>query len=213
MNKVLVEVAGIAQSESTNAYALILKEVNGERRLPIIIGAFEAQAIALQLEGVRAPRPMTHDLLKNVIEALDSNLVEVCIHDLRDGTFYAYLLLDDGHVEVDARPSDAIALALRCGAPIYVSEEVMEEAALLPPDAEEEEEEEEEDFFDRLRRSAAEPPSNPNPTPNSASRQPGKTQLLQRLQQQLQKAIEEEDYERAARIRDEIQRLMQRSSQ
>jgi bifunctional DNase/RNase len=124
MNKVLVEVAGIAQSESTNAYALILKEVNGERRLPIIIGAFEAQAIALQLEGVRAPRPMTHDLLKNVIEALDSNLVEVCIHDLRDGTFYAYLLLDDGHVEVDARPSDAIALALRCGAPIYVSEEV-----------------------------------------------------------------------------------------
>ncbi len=211
MNKVLVEVAGIAQSESTNAYALILKEVNGERRLPIIIGAFEAQAIALQLEGVRAPRPMTHDLLKNVIEALDSNLVEVCIHDLRDGTFYAYLLLDDGHVEVDARPSDAIALALRCGAPIYVSEEVMEEAALLPPDAEEEEEEEEEDFFDRLRRSAAEPPS--NPAPNSASRQPGKTQQLQRLQQQLQKAIEEEDYERAARIRDEIQRLMQRSSQ
>ncbi len=211
MNKVLVEVAGIAQSESTNAYALILKEVHGERRLPIIIGAFEAQAIALQLEGVRAPRPMTHDLLKNVIEALDSNLVEVCIHDLRDGTFYAYLLLDDGHVEVDARPSDAIALALRCGAPIYVSEEVMEEAALLPPDAEEEEEEEEEDFFDRLRRSAAEPPS--NPAPNPASRQPGKTQQLQRLQQQLQKAIEEEDYERAARIRDEIQRLMQRSSQ
>ncbi len=205
MNKVRVEVVGIASTESNNAYALILKEVGGERRLPIIIGAFEAQAIALELEGMRPPRPMTHDLLKSVIEALDSSLVEVCIHDLRDGTFYAYLVLEDRQEKVDARPSDAIALALRCGAPIYVSEDVMEEAGLLPSaieEAHEEEDEEEEDFFERLKRRSAE---------ESRSSQP--KDQLQRLQQQLQKAIEEEDYERAARIRDEIRRLMQRSSQ
>jgi bifunctional DNase/RNase len=207
MKKVRVEVVGIASTESNGAYALILKEVGGERRLPIIIGSFEAQAIALELEGMRPPRPMTHDLLKSVIEALDSNLTEVCIHDLRDGTFYAYLLLDDGEIEVDARPSDAIALALRCEAPIYVSEEVMEEAAVLPSALEErseegDAEEEDEDFFERLKRHSAEEsrPSQPK-------------DQLQRLQQQLQKAIEEEDYERAARIRDEIRRLMQRSSQ
>lgn len=208
MKKVRVEVVGIASTESNGAYALILKEVGGERRLPIIIGAFEAQAIALELEGTRPPRPMTHDLLRSVIEALDSNLTEVCIHDLRDGTFYAYLLLDDGEIEVDARPSDAIALALRCGAPIYVSEDVMEEAAISPSALEEQheensaEEEEEEDFFERLKRRSAE---------ESRTSQP--RDQLQRLQQQLQKAIEEEDYERAARIRDEIRRLMQRSSQ
>lgn len=207
MKKVRVEVVGIASTESNSAYALILKEVGGERRLPIIIGAFEAQAIALELEGMRPPRPMTHDLLKSVIEALDSNLTEVCIHDLRDGTFYAYLLLDDGEIEVDARPSDAIALALRCDAPIYVSEGVMEEAAVSPSALEEhseegDAEEEDEDFFERLKRRSTEEsrPSQPK-------------DQLQRLQQQLQKAIEEEDYERAARIRDEIRRLMQRSSQ
>ncbi|MEN3027605.1 MAG: bifunctional nuclease domain-containing protein [Chlorobiota bacterium] len=208
MKKVRVEVVGLASTESNSAYALILKEVDGERRLPIIIGAFEAQAIALELENMRPPRPMTHDLLKSVIEALDSNLVEVCIHDLRDGTFYAYLLLEDGEVEVDARPSDAIALALRCGSPIYVAEDVMEEAALSPSSmeegaAEEEAEEEEQDFFERLKRSSEEA--------KASSAQP--KDQLQRLQQQLQKAIEEEDYERAARIRDEIRRLMQRSSQ
>ncbi len=209
MKKVRVEVAGIASTESNGAYVLILKEVGGERRLPIIIGAFEAQAIALELEGMRPPRPMTHDLLKNVLEALDSSLTEVCIHNLRDGTFYAYLLLDDGEIEVDARPSDAIALALRCEAPIYVSEDVMEEAAVLPSGTEEqheeeEPEEEEEDFFERLKRRSAE-------ESRAASQQP--KDQLQRLQQQLQKAIELEDYERAARIRDEIRRLTQRSSQ
>ncbi len=205
MKKVRVEVVGIASTESNNSFALILKEVDGERRLPIIIGAFEAQAIALELEGMRPPRPMTHDLLKSIIEALDSNVVEVCIHSLRDGTFYAYLLLEDGEVEVDARPSDAIALALRCSAPIYVAEDVMEEAALTPSsleeEHEEEENEEEQDYFERLKRRSAE----------ESSRQP--RDQLQRLQQQLQRAIEEEDYERAARIRDEIRRLMERSSQ
>lgn len=206
MKKVRVEVVGIASTESNSSYALILKEVGGERRLPIIIGAFEAQAIALELEGMRPPRPMTHDLLKSIIEALDSNLTEVCIHALRDGTFYAYLLLEDGEVEVDARPSDAIALALRCGSPIYVAEEVMNEAALTPSaleEEQEEEQEEEEDYFERLKRRSAEE--------SSRSGQP--RDQLQRLQQQLQRAIEEEDYERAARIRDEIRRLMQRSSQ
>ncbi|MDW7997606.1 MAG: DUF151 domain-containing protein, partial [Bacteroidota bacterium] len=161
---------------------------------------------ALELEGMHPQRPMTHDLLKNVIEALESNLAEVCVHDLRDGTFYAYLLLEDGEVEVDSRPSDAIALALRCGAPIYVAEEVMKEAALSPSAIEEERDEEadeeEEDFLERLKRHSAE-----------ESRTPQPKNQLQRLQQQLQKAIEEEDYERAARIRDEIRRLMQRSSQ
>src|SRR4051812_28320932 len=140
-----MEIIGLTSSpQSSGSYALILQETGGGgRRLSILIGAEVAQSIALELESIKPPRPVTHDLLKNVIEALGATVLEVTINDLRDGTFYATLTLDATPQEIDARPSDAIALAIRCGAPIYVAESVMHEAGIVA--AEEEESEGEED--------------------------------------------------------------------
>ena len=135
MDKVMVDILGLSPSPSSpGAYALILKETEGERRLPIIIGQFEAQAIALELEGIKPPRPLTHDLVKNVLDSLGNVLSDVLISELRDGTFYARLNVEGNSLnhEIDARPSDAIAIAIRFGAPIYVAETVMEEAAATP---------------------------------------------------------------------------------
>ncbi|MBI5216545.1 MAG: bifunctional nuclease family protein [Ignavibacteriae bacterium] len=178
MNKIQVEILGLSTNpQSGGAYALILKETHGTRRLPIIIGAFEAQSIALEIEGIKPPRPLTHDLLKNVVEALGSELLEIVISDLREGTFYAYLQIDNR--EVDARPSDAIALAVRFGVPIFVAGNVMNEAAFFP---------------DEQQESA------------SQQKQPSLTKL-EALRAQLQQAIEREDYEKAAALRDELRKL------
>lgn len=195
MDKVQVEIIGLTSSpQSSGSYALILQETGGMRRLSILIGSDLAQSIALELEAIKPPRPVTHDLLKNVIEALGSSLREVVITDLRDGTFYAALILEGTSSEVDARPSDAIALAIRCGAPIYVAESVLTEAGVVPNDEEEEEEveEEEEGEFEEAR-------SQPEP-------ERPKT-LREVLQSKLDEAVRQEDYERAAQIRDEIDRL------
>jgi bifunctional DNase/RNase len=125
-DKVQVDILGLSSSQASGgAYALILKETNGPRRLPIIIGAFEAQSIALEMEGIKPPRPLTHDLMKNLIDSLGGELIDVLINDLRDGTFFAHINLDTQ--EIDARPSDAIAIAVRYGAPIFVAEKVMAE--------------------------------------------------------------------------------------
>src|SRR5436190_17701993 len=138
MEKIQVEILGISTSPASNgAYALIMRESAGARRIPIIIGGFEAQAIALEMEGIKPPRPLTHDLLKNITEALGGSIVEASIHELRDGTFFASLKLSDDQ-EIDARPSDAIALAIRFGVPIFVSESVMAEAGFLAEEGEEE---------------------------------------------------------------------------
>src|ERR1043165_1580031 len=145
MDRVQVEILGISTSPSTSgAYALILRETAGLRRIPIIIGGFEAQAIALEMEGIKPPRPLTHDLLKNVVESLGGGITEAAIHELRDGTFFASIKLSDDQ-EIDARPSDAIALAIRFGVPIFVAESVMAEAGFLPEEGEEEELEGEEE--------------------------------------------------------------------
>ncbi|MCS7081584.1 MAG: DUF151 domain-containing protein [Bacteroidetes bacterium] len=175
------------------AYALILQEVAGSRRLPIIIGAFEAQAIAIELEKVRPPRPMTHDLMRNMLEALNVHVQEVYIHDLRDGTFYAQIRYEHNGLEdaLDARPSDAIALAVRVEAPIYVAESVLEEAGIpVEPESEEEHS-----------------PTSPPRRARGASR----ADRLAELQEALQRAIENEDYELAARLRDEIEQLKRSS--
>jgi hypothetical protein len=191
-----------ASPASNNAYALILKEADGNRRLPIIIGAFEAQAIALEMEGVVPPRPMTHDLLKSMIDSFGSGLSEVYINELREGTFYARLIFDTAGVEIDARPSDAIALAVRCGAPIYVEETILEETGLAAETEEEEaplgegEEDEELEFLKRQQETAEEE------EPKSR---------VDHLQNLLDKAVNEEDYERAADLRDEIKRLLESS--
>jgi len=186
VNRVQVDILGLSTSSSSGgAYALILKEVNGRRRLPIIIGAFEAQAIALEIEGIKPPRPMTHDLLKSVIDTLGVSVAEITITELREGTFYASISINDTvHQEIDSRPSDAIALAVRFGAPIYVADAVLQEAGFLP---------EGDDASTEVSES--------HPIVQS------KEGKLSSLQEKLQLAIGKEDYEEAARIRDEIRRL------
>lgn len=193
----MVDILGLSPSPSSpGAYALILKETEGERRLPIIIGQFEAQAIALELEGIRPPRPLTHDLVKNVLDSLGNILSDVLISELRDGTFYARLNVEGNSVnhEIDARPSDAIAIAIRFGAPIYVAEAVMEEAAATPDATEETGEE--------LESKAERPKKNRERSPAYT-----KEAKMEQLQKELTDAITREDYERAAKIRDEIRRL------
>jgi len=187
VEKIQVDILGLSTSPASGgAYALILKEVNGNRRLPIIIGAFEAQSIALEMEGIKPPRPLTHDLMKNILDSVGTDLSEITISELRDGTFYAKLNLDSQ--EIDARPSDAIALAVRFGAPIFVSDKVMDEAAFLP----ENEEQEAADMGVPAKGKEI------------------KLTKLEALRAQLKDAIEREDYEKAAQIRDELRTLDQR---
>jgi bifunctional DNase/RNase len=194
VERIQVDILGLSTSPSSGgAYALILKEVNGARRLPIIIGAFEAQSIALEMEGIKPPRPLTHDLLKNVVESLGGTLTDVYINELRDGTFFAKLSLDS--LEIDSRPSDAIALAVRFGVPIFVADKVMDEAAFIP-------ENEESDKIPSVGDSAEAEKDKPKP----------KLSKLEQLQQQLLDAIAKEEYEKAAKLRDEIQKLESRNS-
>ena len=185
MNRIRVEILGLSTSTSSGgAYALILREAEGARRLPIIIGAFEAQAIALEIEGIKPPRPMTHDLMKNVVDTLGYTVTEVTITELKEGTFYARLSIDTAvGDEVDSRPSDAIALAVRYNIPIYVNEEVLEEAGFLP--------EGEESTVAMDADTYMEP----------------REKQLTELKSKLDEAIKKEDYENAARLRDEILRL------
>ncbi len=191
--KIQVDILGLSSSQSSGgAYALILKEVNGPRRLPIIIGAFEAQSIALEIEGIKPPRPLTHDLMKNLIDQLGGELVDVCINELREGTFFARLNLDTQ--EIDSRPSDAIALAVRFGVPIYVSEKVMAEASFLSEGEDEE----------KGIPPTAKPEQSDTPKPPLSK--------LEQLEKQLVEAIAKEDYEKAAQIRDEIRKLQSPNS-
>lgn len=189
MEKIQVDILGLSTSPASGgAYALILKEINGNRRLPIIIGAFEAQSIALEMEGIKPPRPLTHDLMKNIIDTLGVSVAEVIISELRDGTFYAKLSLEASTVsqEVDSRPSDAIALAVRFGVPIFVSDKVMEEASFLPESEE----------------------ALPNKAnPESEKAKAPKLSRLEILRNQLKDAVEREEYERASKLRDEIRKL------
>ena len=185
MEKVQVDILGLQTSPASGgAYALILKEVEGNRRLPIIIGAFEAQSIALEIEGIKPPRPLTHDLMKNILESLDTELTEITISELKEGTFFALLSFDNQ--EIDARPSDAIALAVRFGVPIFVAEKVMDEAAFLPESEDQE----------------------ASTTSKAITGETGLTKL-EAIRAQLNEAIEREDYERAAKLRDEIRKIEQ----
>jgi bifunctional DNase/RNase len=132
-----VKVRGLMIDPVSNMPIIILKNSSGEQVLPIWVGIFEANAIAMELEKIVSPRPMTHDLLKDVIQALSGGMEKVVITDLRDNTFYAMIHIKgkDGSVAVDARPSDAIALALRAGAPIHIEERVMEQSSATGEDS------------------------------------------------------------------------------
>lgn len=195
MDKIQVDILGLSTSPSSGgAYALILKEVNGARRLPIIIGAFEAQSIALEMEGIKPPRPLTHDLMKSIIDVLGGGLNDVFISELRDGTFYAKLSVDSQ--EIDSRPSDAIALAVRFGVPIFVSDKVMEEAGFVP----------ESEDADKIIPPGAAGGEGEKEKPKQ------KLSKLEQLQHQLVEAIAKEEYEKAAKLRDEIQKQQAKNS-
>jgi hypothetical protein len=191
MDKLQVDILGLSTSPHTNgAYALILYEVEGKRKLPIIIGGFEAQAIALKLENIKPPRPFTHDLFKNIADAFSLHVNEVFIDELHNETFYAKVICElNGEThEIDARPSDAIAIAVRFNAPIFVSEEIMNEAGIVEEQPKQEEAAEE--IPEKVLTEAT-----------------GEESRLDELTQKLEDAINREDYEEAARLRDEISRL------
>jgi bifunctional DNase/RNase len=193
LQKVQCEILGLSSSPSTGgAYAILLREIDGNKRLPIIIGAFEAQAIALEIEGIKPPRPLTHDLLKQLTDSLGATVIEIIIDELRDNTFYAKIILEVSGFsqEIDARPSDAIALAVRAQAPIYVASSVMESAAFVPSEETEEASS-----------------TNTISDTGESKKPPSKEAKLATLQNKLREAIEGEEYERAAKIRDQIKNL------
>jgi len=180
---------GISYSQTqSGAYALLLIEEKGDRRIPIIIGGFEAQAIVIKLENLEPPRPLTHDLIKRICDQFDITIIEVVIHKLEEGVFYSKLVCNNGEKEfdIDSRTSDAVAIALRFGCPIYIHEDILEKAQLTnsPPDTE---------------TSAA---NGGETIPESSPRYAAYPD--EELFKMIDEAVKTEDYERAAAIRDEI---------
>jgi hypothetical protein len=197
MSRIRLNVLGISYSQTqTGAYALVLAEEKGKRRIPIIVGGFEAQAIAIQLEGLKPPRPLTHDLFYNFARTFDIDLLEVTIHKLEEGVFHSKLTCNDGTstVEIDTRTSDAIALALRFKCPIYTTPEIIDRAGIVldfeqeSPDYEEKAESRPVDIEEDL-----------------SSTNLSDMNIID-LNKILDQAITDEDYEKASRIRDEINR-------
>lgn len=204
MGKIKLNVLGISYSQTqSGAYALVLSEEEGSRRIPIIVGGFEAQAIAIELEGLTPPRPLTHDLFKKFSDSYGIRLIEVNIHKLDEGVFFANILCDNGdhQVTLDARTSDAIALALRFQCPIYTSEEIVEKAGIVLD-------------FEKgtgldlsveadVSEEVLETPKKPekrSTIPDLSNRS------VEDLKTMLADAVANEDYEKASELRDEINR-------
>ncbi len=198
MKKVKLDIVGLSYSQTqSGAYALVLGEVNGRRRLPIIIGAFEAQAIAIEIEKMTPTRPLTHDLFKSFAQAYHIEILEIIIYNLVDGVFFAKLICTDGQntQEIDARTSDAIALAVRFNAVIYTYEFILSSAGIVI---------EGNDFLflENMEAITKEHSSEDMPTTIPGSGYQSLT--LEELQEKLEEALADEAYEKAARIRDEI---------
>ena len=193
MDKILLEIVGMSYSHSqSGAYALILGEVGGKRRLPIIIGGFEAQAIALGLEKMQPSRPMTHDLMKNFADNFGIEVTEVLIHKFKEGVFHALLICNkDGAIsQIDARTSDAVAISIRFQCPVYAYENIMEEAGILMENDEE-------------------VPENSTEI-KVTSENEFSDYISAELEEMLEKAVENEDYEQASLIRDELKKRKNR---
>lgn len=197
MEKIKLEILGLSSSQSqSGSFALVLGEKPGKRRLPIIIGMFEAQAIAIEIEKIIPNRPMTHDLFKSFAGSFNFIIKEIVISDLKEGVFFAKILCEneDKTIEIDSRPSDAIAIGLRFNAPIYTYETILGEAGIEMS----EEEEDEPDIQKELEQ------IQPKKEKKSESSEKLKDASMDSLKEMLDKAIEDEDYEKAAKIRDEL---------
>ena len=203
MSLVKLTIKGISYSQTQNgAYALILNEVDGERKLPIVIGAFEAQAIAIALEKeIKPPRPLTHDLFKNFADRFDIVVKQVIIHKLVDGVFYSSIICERDKIEeiIDARTSDAIALALRFQAPIFTYKNILDKAGVFLNNLTEGENQNKMDDGALLA-----PETFGIENKDNVSDEFYKTLSLSELYESLEKAVQDEDYEKAAKIRDEI---------
>lgn len=198
--KIKLEILGLSSSQSqTGSFALVLGETEGNRRLPIIIGMFEAQAIAIEIEKIIPNRPMTHDLFKSFANSFHFHVEEIVISDLKEGVFFAKIVCTDGlkKTEVDARPSDAIAIGLRFDSPIFTYENILAEAGIVLTDEEEEEEREKEKGETKEAKATVKKES-------SKKSEDYKNYSVEKLNDLLKDAIEKEDYERAAKIRDEL---------
>lgn len=189
MKKIELEIVALSHSiTQTHSYAVVLGELNGLRRLPIVIGSFEAQAIAVALEKMQPSRPLTHDLMKNFMNAFNVDLQEVVISDLNDGIFYAKLICTNHEetMEIDSRTSDALALAVRFGCPVYTYEHILEQAGIS------------------MEESGTKKEKKPAREKNRDSDEDLHAMSLEELNKLLQEVLEGEDYIRAIAIRDEI---------
>jgi bifunctional DNase/RNase len=197
VDKIQLDIIGLQSSQSqSGSFALVLGERDGDRRLPIIIGMFEAQAIAIEMEKIIPNRPMTHDLFKSFAHEFKYKVEEIIISDLKEGVFFAKIICSGeyGQVEVDARPSDAIAISLRFDAKIYTYEKILAEAGIVLSDEEE------------IEEIASKEVKEKKTTTSKTEKGTLEDFSLDKLNKLLDKAIEDEDYEKAARIRDEIGR-------
>ncbi len=202
MDKIKLEILGLSSSQSqSGSFALVLGEENGNRRLPIIIGMFEAQAIAIEIEKIIPNRPMTHDLFKSFASGFNFTVEEIFISDLREGVFFAKIVCSDGikNIDIDARPSDAIAIGLRFDVPIFTYEHILSEAGIVLSDMNEEVENTSKD----LPKEKKEEPKKKKVSDKVKGDQIKDTSSEQ-LKTMLNEALDKEDYERAARIRDEL---------
>ncbi len=193
MEKIKLEIVGLSYSQTqSGAYALVLSEANGKRRLPIIIGGFEAQAIAIELEKMVPTRPLTHDLFKNFAQAFEIGVKEVVIYNLVEGIFYSKLVceLNRQTLEIDARTSDAIAIGVRFNCPVFTYESILSSAGIMLDESEGEE--------DLIAESMEEEPVKSGGTLESLTDD--------ELNQKMQEAVDNEDYELASKIRDELNR-------
>lgn len=202
MNKIKLNVLGISYSQTqSGAYALVLNEEEGERRIPIIVGGFEAQSIAIQLEGLNPPRPLTHDLFFNFANAFSINLQEIIIHKLEEGVFHSKLICNNGKedITIDSRTSDAVALALRFKAPIYTTEEILSKAGIVM-----------DTDTDETTPAAEDKTQSPQESSRQSSYKTSGGELTdltdEELQSMLQEAVSNENYEKASEIRDELNR-------
>ena len=204
MDKIKLEILGLSSSQSqSGSFALVLGETPGSRRLPIIIGMFEAQAIAIEIEKIVPNRPMTHDLFKSFAHSFNYEVKEIVISDLKEGVFFAKIICDNGMetVEIDSRPSDAIAIGIRFDAPIYTYEKIMSEAGIVLSDEKEDED------ISELKKPVEKSSSPGSSSPTSKSDfDKLKNMPMDKLNELLDKMIQSEDYEKAAKIRDEINR-------